>query len=133
MLRLSIYVLVIILILLLPSGCGEPVGASSLSGLSSPDPAVKVQAIKWAGDNKLNSAIPQLVDLLEDEDRVVRFYAIGSLRRITGLDHGYDFKTDAHSRLESVKCWRENLQTETGLLENGEKHLATKSPRHQEY
>ena len=121
------------MILLLPSGCGKPVGALSLSDLSSPDTSVKVRAIKWAGDNKLDSAIPQLVDLLEDEDRVVRFYAIGSLRRITGSDGGYDFKKNAHSRLESVEFWRENLQTEPGLSQKGEKHLAGTSPGLKEY
>ena len=61
-----------------------------------------------------------LVDLLEDDDQAVRFYAIGSLRRITGTDCGYDFKTNAYCRLEAIRRWRENLETEIGLLQNSQ-------------
>ena len=66
-------------------------------------------AIKWAGDNKMSAAVPQLVDCLQDEDKSVRFYSIGALRRITGTDHGYDYKDAPHLQAAAVKRWRESL------------------------
>ncbi len=66
-------------------------------------------AIKWAGDNKILPAVPQLVDSLQNEDKSVRFYSIEALRRIVGTDHGYDYKTAPHLRAAAVKRWREFL------------------------
>ena len=83
-----------------------------LSDLESPNPTVRIMAIKWAGDNKVSSALPQLVDLLQDEDRSVRLYSIEALRRITGTDCGYDYKTAAHVRAVAVKRWHQFLKTD---------------------
>jgi hypothetical protein len=68
-------------------------------------------AIKWAGDNKISPAVPQLVDFLQDEDKPIRFYSIEALRRITGTDCGYDYKASAQRRAAAVECWREFLKT----------------------
>ena len=88
------------------AGCGGPKRVIGLSDLESPHPTVQIRAAKWAGDNGVPEAVGKLVDMLEDEDRAVRFYAIGSLRRITGEDYGYDYKASAASRAEAVKRWR---------------------------
>jgi hypothetical protein len=100
-----------VLITVIFAGCG---GTSyrevGLSELESPDPTVRIMAVKWAGDNKVSSAVPQMVDLLQDEDVSVRFYAIEGLRRITGTDHGYDYKAAPPQRAAAVKRWREFLE-----------------------
>ena len=83
-----------------------------LSDLDNPNSTIKIVAIKWAGDNKVSSALPQLVSLLQDEDRAVRLYSIEALRRITGTDCGYDYKDAAHVRADSVECWQRFLETD---------------------
>ncbi len=67
---------------------------------------VRIRAIKWAGEEKVEAAVPLLVDRLEEQDESVRFFAIGSLERITGTDQGYDYKSGASQRAEAVKRWR---------------------------
>jgi len=101
-----------VLIILILTGCGDPFDRKfGLSDLESPDTRVNIMAIKWAGDNKISPAVPQLVDFLQSEDKSVRFYAIGALRRITGTDHGYDYKADPYRRALAVKRWREFLDS----------------------
>jgi hypothetical protein len=98
--------------ILVLSGCGGPFNRKMLlSDLDSPNPAVRIMAIKWAGDNKASSAIPRLVDFLQDEDASVRFFAIEALRRITGTDNGYDYKASPQLRAEAVERWRESLNS----------------------
>jgi hypothetical protein len=100
-------------IIIIVVGCSSPLDRKpQLSDLDNPNPMIKIMAIKWAGDNKLSSAVPQLVDLLQDEDRSVRLYSICSLRRITGTDCGYDYKAAAHVRAVAIKCWRQFLRTD---------------------
>jgi hypothetical protein len=92
------------------TGCGDPFDRQAeLSDLEDPSPTVRIRAIKWAGENRIEEAIPQLVDSLEDEDPSVRFYAIEGLRRISGTDNGYDYKAPVHERAASVERWREFL------------------------
>ncbi|MHC4482402.1 MAG: HEAT repeat domain-containing protein [Planctomycetota bacterium] len=99
-------------VILMMAGCRASFDRKmGLSDLESPNPAVRVMAIKWAGDNKVSSAVPQLVDLLQDEDGSVRFYAIEGLRRITGTDNGYDYKADPQQRVAAVERWREYLKS----------------------
>lgn len=98
---------------LILAGCDGLLGPKpKLSDLDNPNPTVKIVAAKWAGDNKVSSAVPQLVDLLQDEDRSVRLYSIEALRRITGTDLGYDYKDPAHVRAAAVERWDQFLQTE---------------------
>lgn len=98
------------LFILVLAGCGDsfnrPLG---LSDLEDPSPTIRIMAIKWAGDNKVKEALPQLVDSLQDEDPSVRFYAIEGLRRITGTDNGYDYKAPSNERAASIERWREFL------------------------
>ena len=98
--------------ILILAGCSSPFDHEmQLSDLQDPNPAVRIMAIKWAGDNKVSSAVPQLVNSLQDEDRSVRFYAIEALRRITGTDNGYDYKANPKLRAEAVARWREFLKS----------------------
>jgi hypothetical protein len=94
------------------AGCSRDLDRNmDLADLQSPNPTVQVMAIKWAGDNKLSQAVPQLVDLLQHEDRSVRFYAIQSLRRITGTDNGFDYKANPKNRAAAVQRWREFVKS----------------------
>ena len=99
-------------VLLIQIGCSGPLDRNmELKDLDNPDSIVRIMAIKWAGENKLSSAVPQLVDLLQHEDRAVRFYTIGSLKRITGTDNGFDYKADPKKRASAVQCWREFIKS----------------------
>ena len=96
--------------LLMLAGCGDSFDTKmELSDLESPHPTVRIMAIKWAGDNKISSAVPYLIDSLQNEDKSVRFYSIEALRRITGTDHGYDYKSAPHLRAAAVKQWQESF------------------------
>ena len=107
------YLWLTVVIILIVAGCSSPLDRKpQLSDLDNPNSMIKIMAIKWAGDNKLSSAVPQLVDLLQDEDRSVRLYSICSLRLITGTDCGYDYKAAAHVRAVAIKCWRQFLRTD---------------------
>ncbi len=99
-------------VVLIQTGCNGLSGRNmELKDLDNPDPIVRVMAIKWAGENKLSSAVPQLVDLLQHEDRSVRFYAIGSLKRITGTDNGFDYKAGPKKRAAAVQRWQESIKS----------------------
>lgn len=101
----------LVAVILIQTGCNGPLDRKmELEDLGNPDSAVRVMAIKWAGENKLSAAVPQLVDLLQHEDRSVRFYAIGSLERITGTDNGFDYKADPQKRAAAVQRWREFIK-----------------------
>jgi hypothetical protein len=90
-------------------GCTTPAPKIGLNDLVDSDPAVRIQAIKWAGENKVEQAVPLLVDRLQEQDDTVRFFAIAALRKIVGTDHGFDYKADAASRAQAVQRWREAI------------------------
>ena len=100
------YCLVLALVSVLSIECMEPASTVGLNDLVNPDPAVRIRAIKWAGDNKVESAIPLLVDRLQEQDESVRFFAISALQRITGTDHGFDYKAGEADRAQAVQRWR---------------------------
>ena len=101
------------MVTLASGGCGDSVLSRriTLSDLDNSSPTVRNRAIKWAGENRIEAAVPTLVDFLEDEDPSVRFYAIQGLRRITGVDHGYDYKASVQKRASAVHRWRVFLKT----------------------
>ena len=110
--RFDCFLLCWVIILML-AGCTDSQSRKSqLSDLDNPDSTIKIMAIKWAGDNKASAAVPQLVNLLQDEDRSVRFFSIEALQRITDTDCGYDYKAAPDARGEAVKCWHQFLKTE---------------------
>jgi len=93
-------------IIILVAGCAvtdRPVG---LAELESYDIALRIRAIKWAGENKITAAVPLLVDRLAEQDRSVRFFAINALQRITGTNHGFDYKAGTDSRNRAIQRWR---------------------------
>jgi hypothetical protein len=103
------------------AGCSANMQPVGLSDLENRDPAQRIRAIKWAGENKVQAAVPLLVDRLQEQDSAVRFYAIEALRRITGTDRGYDYKADAASRAQAVARWRASLGQPTAGSEKTSK------------
>jgi hypothetical protein len=91
------------------TGCAPTLQNPDISHLESPDPALRIRAIKWAGENKMVSAVPLLVDRLQETDASIRFFAISALKKITGTDYGYDYKADANERAAAVQKWHAYL------------------------
>ncbi len=77
------------------------------TSFESPDPSDRIAAVRQAGNSEDQSAIPALVDRLEDEDSGVRFYAILALERIVGTRMGYDYASSDVERVRAVYRWRE--------------------------
>lgn len=70
---------------------------------------VRIQAIKWAGENKVAAAVPLLVDRLLDQDPSARLYAILALRSITGEQHGYNYGAGLAERYDATNRWRQAI------------------------
>ena len=98
-----------ILIIMLSGGCLRTERPVSPAYLENPDPVVKIRAIKWAGENKDAQAVPKLLELSQDEDQAVRFYAIIALRNITQTDLDFDYRADARRRAEAVNRWEKRF------------------------
>ena len=90
-------------------GCGGGWASPRLEHLEIRDVELRLRAIKWAGENKVEAAVPLLVDRLQEEDAAVRFFAIQALERITGTRMGYDYAAGAAQRAEAVARWRASL------------------------
>jgi len=90
------------------SGCSWPGSGRGdiVAGLQAEDPAVRIDAVHRAGREKIESAVPYLVDRLSDSERDVRMFSIVALERITGLTHGYKHYQDAAVRSLAVEKWR---------------------------
>ena len=81
------------------------------ANFNSDDVNERILAIRQAGQEKNQSAVPLLVDRLEDEDAAVRFFAILALERITGHRLGYEYRQPDAMRAKSVEIWREYLKS----------------------
>ena len=104
------------MIIMLP-GCSAPPKKIGFESLHDPDVMTRIQAIRWVADNNHPQAVPELVNMLSDEDQAVRFYAITALKELTGTDLGYDFKAGPAQRAAALKKWKEKLKTDEGSLE----------------
>lgn len=85
----------------------------SLSSLNPIGRAKAIVAISEAGDR---SKVPLLVDRLEDEDEVVRLFAIQALVRLVGEDKGYRHYDRAPQRARAVRRWRSWLEARAAAV-----------------
>lgn len=94
------------------TGCQPPAGPGwqASVGLQSENPSDRIAAAVDAGNRKVTSMVPLLVDRLEDPEPDVRFAAIGALQRITGQDLGYRFFAPPAERSAAVARWRQWLK-----------------------
>lgn len=88
------------------SGTPKEDSGSRYERLQSEDLRVRVAAIIEAGNAKDATAVPLLVNRLEDDDSDVRMFAILSLERITGHTFGYLYYQREPQRRPAVERWR---------------------------
>jgi hypothetical protein len=102
-------------LLLLPvaalSGCAST--DTPRQTLRSENPLDRALAVVAVGEARDLEAVHKLVDMLEDSDPGVRFYAILALRRLCGEDHGFQYHADAGTRAAAVQRWRDALRDGT--------------------
>ena len=84
-------------------GCSFGLGRPSLT---SPDPALKIPAIKQAAASRNTHAIPALLAALSSHDPAVRFYANNALEAITGQHFGYVYYASRADRRKAIDQWR---------------------------
>ena len=70
------------------------------------DPAANIPAIQAAARDKDYKAVPALVQQLKNDDPAVRFYAIRSLRTLTGQTLGFVYFDDPDARRAAVERWQ---------------------------
>jgi hypothetical protein len=101
--------LILLLFPLLAVGC---FGHESPS-LTSPDPTLKIPAIKESVEKHDQRSEGQLVKDLDCDDPAVRFYAIQGLHRLTGQNFGYRYYDDEIQRLPALRRWQAWLAQRT--------------------
>lgn len=74
--------------------------------VNSNDPAVEIPAMQADVRNHNPADEPQMVHDLESDDPAIRFYAIESLRRLTGTDLGYHCYDTDDARHVAVARWK---------------------------
>ncbi|XVJ58521.1 MAG: hypothetical protein HEQ23_03620 [Tepidisphaera sp.] len=80
--------------------------ATSEPGLSSRDPAERVDAMIDAAATRDRRAIPGLIERLDSQDGGERLLAITALKRITGETQGYEHAGPPAERDAAVARWR---------------------------
>jgi HEAT repeat protein len=86
--------------------------------LKDTDVFVRMATARVLGDLKATTAVPPLIDSLEDVEPAVREAALGSLRALTGKDLRFDPMASESDRAKKVKAWRDwwkKVEDEGGL------------------
>ena len=98
--------IVAILIVFLAAGCFGQKPLTEDQMLRSSAGVEREEGVLKAGQQG-STAIPTLIQRLEDDDVAVRLAAINTLRRTTGQDFGYVAWDDEVKRRPAVAKWRE--------------------------
>ena len=89
-------------------------------GLLSEDPAVRIAAIKMAGDQKDKKALGLLIERLNDTESDVRLFASYAIRKIVGKkiydEIGWKPYLPADQREKAVQRWRKWLKNQSKSL-----------------
>lgn len=86
------------------TGCADP---DSAIGFDQPAPAARFRAIHQAAVIDEQSAIPDLIQMLDSDDPAERVLASGTLERLTGQSFGYDGSLPRPERDAAVQRWVE--------------------------
>jgi hypothetical protein len=70
----------------------------------------RIAGIKHAGETHDRSALPGLIDSLNDDDPAVRMFAIVTLEKFSRDRFGYEYYLDEEQRKPSIARWREWLK-----------------------
>jgi len=82
-------------------GCFSP-DPPSINSDSAP---CAIPAVKVAAASNDHTAIPRLVEDLNDSDSAIRFAAIQALEKMTGQTLGYRYYDDEPARRPAVQRW----------------------------
>ena len=104
------------------SGCAQLTWRQQLQ---SEDPLRRIDGAVAAARANDRSAVPLLVDRLQDDDVAVRMYAIMALEKIEGTSLGYKFWGDDMDRTRMAQQWRNHLK---GKHRNPAAALAQRPP-----
>lgn len=86
------------------AGC---VGSPAPS-LDSSDPGARIAAVqRLAAEGDGDAEVAKLIELLDSDDAAERFFAIGTLRKMTGETFGYDHSAAGPDREPAVQRWNE--------------------------
>lgn len=91
-------------LLALLAGCAP---SATEGGFSNPAPGARVYAIEESVKFNRRSDIPSIVECLCSDDELVRFMAIGALKRMTEQDLDYRFDDPEPMRIAAYKRWQE--------------------------
>lgn len=89
------------------SGCAQLTWRQQLQ---SEDPLRRIDGAIAAARAQDRSALPLLVDRLQDDDVAVRMYAIMALEKIEGTSLGYKFWAGEVDRARMSHRWRNHLK-----------------------
>lgn len=92
------------------ASCAAP-DAGLQARLQDEDPQVRLAAVVEAGQTHDRKAAALLVERLNDGESDVRFFAILSLEKITGMTMGYRYYDPQPKRDQAVAQWRQWLLT----------------------
>lgn len=87
-------------------GCFSPDPPS----INSDSPPSAIPAIKAAAASNDSTAIPRLVEDLDDPDSAIRFAAIQALEKMTGQTLEYRYYDDEPAHRPAVRRWRQWLK-----------------------
>ncbi|MCG3139143.1 MAG: hypothetical protein HJJLKODD_03022 [Phycisphaerae bacterium] len=97
--------------LLLIQGCALHLSVDQQ--LSDSDPLQRIKGIRAVQDSQ-QELWPRVVDLLDDEDSAVRFYAIMSLEKRFGTRLGYTYSAPSAQRRQYLEAWKSYLSQALG-------------------
>jgi HEAT repeat protein len=103
----------------LAAGCAHRAWRTVGEGLQSENPSDRAQAALLAARTSDRSALPLLVERLEDPAADVRFCAIEALRRMTGQTLDYRYYASAQQREQAVARWRQWLKARAAATQEG--------------
>ncbi len=104
------------LAVLLGSACASegPRPIRPVDDLHDPNPSVRSQAVSEAARRGDDVLVPELIELLDDEDGAVRLVAGQALRDLTGRDSGYRAYAPPPELHRQVQDWRAWWASRTG-------------------
>ncbi|MBN2063737.1 MAG: hypothetical protein JW745_02960 [Sedimentisphaerales bacterium] len=88
------------------TGCSSRVDQADIADLDSQHPAFRAVALHKVAHENNTDYLARQIELLADEDPAVRFYAISSLKELTGTDNGYHYQHSSDSRRAAIRKWQ---------------------------
>lgn len=107
-------------------GCS---GSSLTPAFESVDPKERTAALLQAARTGDSAAIPQLIVMLSSGDPAERMLAGNALRRLTGLDFGYEHYDLPWKREEAADRWRRWWESQSAAAANLNEPMVSRKGR----